>query len=393
VGLIRLLLLVALFTRPLYAQRINSIGMTTDFMGGADNDARASGLPLQGGPMKPVFGLFPSVSWNSAGARGSYNISYAYGWQRTTGELKHDSQTHAVNLALTDRFSPRWSTTISGSFSSSNDVQTFYALRGVLPTPEGVTYVFSPLAIDQTVYSNTVSAAFDHALNQKSGLVFSGSFSLRNYPDGGRGLSNQHDGSGSVQYTRKTSEHTTWNLAYTASLYQFDLFNDATSNAVQAGMSTQFARGSTFGWSFGASRAESRQSSGSYGSLVASVSLQQKIKDNIFDASFSQDNSPTGLGSISQSRRVRLGLNRSVGRRGNVFASFSAFDGKAILDNPYSTRGGIATANLGFLLTRKLSLQIGGQYQRYTQPVIYRFTEKRIFASLRYTHPNLWRSH
>jgi len=75
-----------------------------------------------------------------------------------------------------------------------------------------------------------------------------------------------------------------------------------------------------------------------------------------------------------------------------VYASANVSDSKGILDNTVSSRGGGAAANVGFLLTQQLSLQVGAQLQRYTQPAPFAFTQKRLFASLRYTHPNLLRS-
>jgi hypothetical protein len=391
--LVRVIVFVLVSSATLNAQRKSTLGTTIDFLGGADDSPRTSSTLSQTKQMEPFFALLPSITLESLTERSSFNLNYGYGWQRTQGTQKFDSRTHTVSAGYTNHFSPRWRASINESFALTDDVQTFYALRGVLPTPEGLTYVFSPVALEQSSTSNSVGGALDYSVSQKSGLAFSAGYSLRDYPGSGPGLSDQQSANASVTYTRKTSEHTSWNFGYTGSFYAFSQFEDSTSNAGSVGMSTQFAKETSFAWSIGISQSKSRQSSRDFAGYLLSAGLQRTIKGNFFHLDVSQNNSSTGLGGLSQTRQAGLGFSRSVGRKVNIFANGSFFDGQGILDNPFDTRGASATANVGFALSRKLSLQVGGQYQRYMEPVIYRFTQKRLFVSLRFTQPNLWRSH
>jgi hypothetical protein len=393
---IGLLVLVLVCSAPMDAQHVYTLGAAVDVVGGGDDNPRLSAVPLALRPsnrMEPFYGTYPSVTLDVMGARSSLNVNYAYGWNRTDSEAMLLSETHSASVTLTNQFSPRWSTNIRESFSRSDDAQSFYALRGVLPTPQGLTYVFSPVAIDQTSNSNSISVGAEHTFDARSSLSFGGTHNLRNYAtDGIRGLSDQQDFGGNMTFTRRISERTSWNVGYSAAYYGFAEFNEAISHAARFGMSTQLGPNTGLTWSAGASQVSSRSDSGSFASYEASAGLQQEIRSNLFQLNYSQDNTtPSGIGSVSRNKRASLGFRRAIGRSVNVFAGASVFDSKAILDNSFDTRGGSATANVGFALTRQLSLQVGGQMQRYTKPVTYQFTQKRVFVSLRYSLPNLWR--
>jgi hypothetical protein len=394
--IIGLLVLMVICSAPLNAQRVYTLGVGVDILGGGDNNPRSGGVQPALRPsnrMEPFYGTYPSVTLDVMGGRSSLNMNYAYGWNRTDSQVALLSETHSASVTLTNRFSPRWSTNVRESFSRSDDPQTFYALRGVLPTPEGLTFVFSPVAIDQTSNSNSFSVGAEHTFDARSGLSFGGTHNLRNYAtDGIRGLSDQQDFGANVTFTRRISERTSWNVNYSGAYYDFSQFNEAVSHAARFGMSTQLGPNTSLTWSAGASQVSSRSDSGSFGSYEASAGLQQEVRSNLFQLNYTQDNTtPSGIGSLSRNRRASLGFSRALGQSVNVFASASVFDTRAILDNTFDTRGGSATANVGFALTRQLSLQVGGQMQRYTKPVTYQFTQKRVFVSLRYSLPNLLR--
>jgi hypothetical protein len=69
----------------------------------------------------------------------------------------------------------------------------------------------------------------------------------------------------------------------------------------------------------------------------------------------------------------------------------SAFETRGRLDNGFSARGLQGAAMLGVPLTRTLSMMGGAQYQQYDHASPYSFAQKRVFISLRYSNPNLFR--
>jgi hypothetical protein len=208
------------------------------------------------------------------------------------------------------------------------------------------------------------------------------------------GLSNLQTISANATYTRRINERTSWNVGYSGSYFSFDKFNSAVSTAVTVGLSSTVAKNTSVNVSAGPSRVNNLGVPGNNTSLVASLSITRKIKENNFHASISNNNATaSGVGSVSNTRSLTAGISRELGRRVSVFADFSAFDGTGVVGNPFRTRGTSATANMGFSLARNLSLQGGIQYQRYTQPSPYAYSQRRAFVSLRYSHPNLLRSH
>jgi hypothetical protein len=387
---IQTLLLLVFSSATLNAERKYNLGATVHFSSGVESDTRFVGTAKT--HYDPSFSLYPAISLQSSGPRSTLDFQYAFGWHRVQTEQKYETQSHIGTVSFSKRLSPRWNTSISNSFALSNDVQTFYALRGVLPTPEGLTFFFYPVVTNQLTTTNTLSGSVDHSFSTRSKLAFAGTYGLRHYPLAGRGLTNQRDGSASVSYSRNISEHTSWNLGYSMSTYAFTDYGDARQHAVRFGMTTELAQKTSFSLSAGVSQSQSDGASGRFGSFDTSASLQRDIKRNLVHISFSHSTVPSGLGSLSKNRTMNAGWSRAIGRVTSLSAGVSAFDGIGVLDNEFATRGGSAFGNIGFMVSRKLSVQVGGHYQRYTRPVIYQFTQKGLFVSLGYSEPNLWHS-
>jgi hypothetical protein len=69
----------------------------------------------------------------------------------------------------------------------------------------------------------------------------------------------------------------------------------------------------------------------------------------------------------------------------------SGFESDGTLDNPESMRGLAGAASIGFSISRYVSIHGGGEYQRILQTSLFAFTQHRVFVSLRFNNPNLWR--
>ena len=83
-----------------------------------------------------------------------------------------------------------------------------------------------------------------------------------------------------------------------------------------------------------------------------------------------------------------LSWNRT-GRNINVFVDMSTFESTGTLGNTLNTRGVQGAATIGIPLTRTVSVQGGGQYQKYDRTSLYAFDQRRVFVSLRYSNPTL----
>ncbi len=390
---IRVSLLLFVLSVPLHAQRTNVLGTAIDMAGGVSNNPPLI-LPqpgTTGGEASVLLGLFPMISLDSKGGSSSINATFAYGWNRfqTSTPVINHSQNASVTFAK--RISRRWNMTASESFSRSSDANTFFALRGV--EPEETTLPFSPTAANVTAITNQAHISLDNQFNQKSTLSFSLDHSLRGYPATGpnSGLTDQHWIDVHVTYTRRISERTSWNAAYVYSFFDFVGFLDAKSNGGQFGLSTSLSKETVLSTTVGLSHVFSLDGSQTTTGYQVSGSIQRTMGKNTFSFQLGQDSGrPNGIGSLSTNRQMSFGFNRNLGQKLSLFASASTFSSGGVLDNEFDSKGAGATANLGYAVSRKLSLQVGGQFQRYFEPSSYKFTQRRLFFSVRYSEPNFF---
>jgi hypothetical protein len=300
---------------------------------------------------------------------------------------------------LSRELSPRWSLRVSDYYSRTNDLYTFYALRGAEIQEEGLVLYFYPVTTNTSIGTNSLSVSVDHTLSPRSELSFTASHSIGLYGTGQAaaplvGLSDLQTISATASYTRRLNDRTSLSVGYNGSYFGFDSFDGAVSTAVTVGLSTVVAKDTTFDISAGPSRVSNVSVEGSNNTnLAASVSLSKRIEKNSFSFSLSNNNATaSGVGSVSNTRSAIASVSRPLSRRVSIYGNFSAYDGTGIVGNPFRTRGISATANVGYSLARNLSLHGGFQYQRYIHPVQYAYTQKGVFVSLRYSHPNLLRS-
>jgi len=392
-GILGVVYLLLLYCPLLSAQRVSSLGSTIDVVGGLDKNPRVLGGSNQ---HANSYSIYPALSFNSQGAQSQFSATYAFGWNRLAAQPPVDSNSHIASANLQRPLSSRSNMSLSSSFSSTSDVQTMFALRGIIPNEDesGLIALFQPVAVRQSAITFGTNVGFDHRLSDRSSLSFGGEYSRRDYKTSTiTSFSDQNGLSGNVSYSRRITERSSWNLGYNASYYSFRNFDAVFSNSVQFGISSQLAKETSFESSFGVSHVQNSGDSSYSASYEGSAGLSQTVKRNLFQLSFGQDyGHPSGLDAVSRNRRASLAVSRELGQRVNVFANANVFESKGILDSKVGSRGGGAAANVGFLLTQRLSLQFGAQLQRYTQPAPFTFTQKRLFASLRYTHPNLLRS-
>ena len=371
----------------------NVLGTAIDIAGGITNNPPLV-LPqpgTTGGEASVLLGLFPMISLDSNSGSSSINATFAYGWNRfqTSNPVINHTQTASANFSK--RISRRWNLIASESFSRSSDANTFFALRGVEPVE--TTLPFSPTAANVTAITNQAHVALDNQFSQKSTLSFSLDHSLRGYPATGpnSGLTDQHWIDVFVTYSRRISERTSWNAAYVHSFFDFVGFLDAKSNGGQFGLSTSLSRDTVLSTTLGLSHVFALDGSQSITGYQVSGSIQRTIGENTLSFRLGQDSGrPNGLGSLSTNRQMIFEFNRKLGQKMVLFASASTFSSGGVLDNEFDSKGAGASANLGYSVSRKLSLQVGGQFQRYFEPSAYKFTQRRLFFSLRYSEPNFF---
>jgi hypothetical protein len=384
----------ASLSAPLYAQSNNVLGASVSVVGGLDTSPQL----FSSEKSQPFYSVYPALSLTSQRGRSRLDATYSFGWNRVGTTLLADSKSHAASVKLSSQLGARWSLDLGTSLSVSDDIQTFYALRGVALVEESLVYFFAPVGANQTFLTSSSNVAVTRAFSERSSLTISGEQSFRKYDSKSlsTSLADQRSSTAGATYSRRFNERTQWSLEYRGTYHHFAGFESAFANLVRTGLTHQLHRNTTARFTIGPSWLTTPGSGQTLASYDANASLEQKIKENNFQFSVTQDfGNVNGLGSISKTRSASLHFSRALGRRITIFADGTGFESSSIrdnsLDNSLDSKGVSVTGNIGFSLTPKLSIHGGAQYQRHRSSVLYELTQTRAFASLNYSLPNLYR--
>jgi len=380
---------------PLYAeQRKYVVGTTLNLTAGATNGLTSAIIA----PNQPLFfsyGAFPTITVASTGARSLVDASYSYGFNGSKSQQSYKQHSQAALINFSAPLTPQWKISVGESFQETSDASTFNALRGVtadLTSP----FVFYPVAAQILSRTNEARVLVDYRFTDRSSLALNVSHNLRTYDTRttvqsplSQALLNQQNIAGTITYNWLASRREAWSAGYTSSYFSFKNFDNARSDEVHAGYANEIRPNLKFNLTVGLTNSKSQLAGGHIG-YNTSANLQKIIQTNAFTLYYTQTSGQTsGLGSVSDTRSAGLSWNHRT-RTLSEFVDISWFDTRPILGNSFSTSSFSATANVGMPLSRRWSLQGGGQYQRYDSKSAFGFNQKRLFVSLRYTDPALW---
>jgi hypothetical protein len=347
------------------------------------------------------YGVYPSVTMSSIGANSAFAASYAFGLNRIKADTNFNSASHSASINFTNAPAPKWKLHLADMAEATSDATTFNSLGGSTPSNESFRFIFYPVAAQVLTLSNSANVVLDYQLNGKSALSLIGSHTIRSYRNGqsvSASLSNQQLSSGGIAYKWRPNEHEEWSFGYTGAYAYFKNFEDIRSDTARVGYSNQFAPGLNLEISAGASENRTQKTADRYIGYNSSVSLRKvlssnSLQGNSFALYYGQDSGQsTGLGSVSNIRRAGLSLHHD-NKSFSISGDASVFDARGTLGNTLNLRGALGTATVGIPLTRTLAVQVGGQYQHYSQTTLFGFTQKLIFFSLKYTNSHLWTRH
>jgi hypothetical protein len=388
-------ILILLFSAAVRAQQRNYVFSTsTDLSTGSANSGRANVVQqTHDEPLKFFYSVYPSLTMAATGGHSSVTASYVFGFEQMQTSPKSNSQSHGSTITLSSILNQKWNIKLSDSFEQTTDANTFNGIRGVTVADEGFRFLFYPVTAHLRARSNLANFAVAYAVSDTSALSFNAAHSYRTYGAREelfrRDLPDQQVVSGSVMFTKRTSLYAAWTIAYRGDFSTFANFQNARTYGIDGGYSNRIAPDLTFGLTIGASRV--KNSIDSYIGYNASAYLQRKISRNSLGVYYGQTSGePSGLGSTSDTRHAGLTISHEF-TGANLFTDISAFDARGTLDNPLNTRGVSGTASLAIPVTTKFSIVGGAQYQRNTGTILFDLTQKRVFLSLRYTEPNLWK--
>jgi hypothetical protein len=395
-----LIFVVVAFVLTGYAEDRNYIlGTSINLTGGGTNRLSSEASTGQGSAQQPLFlyyGAFPELSLTSKGSRSTFNGTYSYGVDWSKASQKFGVQSHNGGLNFSTPLSEDLTISFTDSFLSTNSSAKFNASRGVATDPNAP-FVFFPEAFQISTRANSAAFSVAYKATDRSSVTFTLSDLTRNY-SGVSGtattaLSNQNRYSGEFSYGYQSGKDENWKIGYTAAYLSFRNFGNAYLQSPRVSYSNQIVPGVTLNLSAGLSQVTSQGPTGSsYLGYDSGASLRKSFGNNSsVSLNFSQMSADTsGLGSVSSTWRTGLSFNRAT-RDATMMVDASYFDTKGTLDNVYSAKGVTLMASAGHPLSSQWSVQVTGQYQRYSDTSLFGFQDRRFFVGLRYSNPSIWK--
>jgi hypothetical protein len=370
------------------------LGMNADVTGGASGP-EITGSTVSSNALRYVafYGTYPSLHFDARGERSTFVSSYAFGYDKYTSDPSREDRSHSASATFSTKFGPRWSFNLSDSFSMTSDISTFRLLGGVTTNPDQFQFVFTPV-FARSNQNNTANLSVSRTISQRSSLSFGGSYSTLFYPGGpaiSGVLSDQRRISESVTYTH-SGEHNTWSVGYSGAQFIFTSFQNSRNHSGILGYSHKFSPVLSLRIDVGPTYLETLENIDTPFGVNASASLERTVHKGSFSLTLNQTSGDTsGLGSLSSYRRATIAMSRTLGRSTTVSANISGFDSHGLQLNSASARGITAGGSLGVGMGRDWSMNFGGQYQHYEGYSNSGYDQNRIFVSLRYSKPDLWR--
>jgi len=388
----------------LNAERVNTVNASVNLVASADDNPQldtAGAVPTPPrGDFFFTYGIYPSITLNSTGPHSNLRLSYSFGFNRVDSQENIETRSHNFGGEVDAQLTSNLQLRLEESFIRTSDLITFNLLRGVLITPEGVFFDSETIALNQDYYQNRVSVGLDYSLNPNSSFSFGLGHSLRRYQENlpsATNLSDQDGLTADLGYTHTMDPRSSWNLAYSVSLYDFQEFESARTHLVPVGFSHQFSPTVSLSLGTGPSYTEATDRQSGYFSLKnGSLTLSKSLEDNLLSFSYLQrSGTSTGAGSVSDAKTLRLNFTRPIGRRTSVSANVTLYDTEGRLDNPVDNRGFSTSLVFDFLLYNRWFLVVGGSYQDQKESrqgtEIFETKRTRVFVSLRFTLPDLLR--
>ncbi len=386
-------------TLPAFAERIYTVGTAINAVASLDSNPRGNSLglsPSVNGGYFNLYGLYPSISFNSSGLQSNVQLSYAFGFNQSRADQGLRSESHSFSGGFNTSLTQNFDLSFSNSFRRSTDFTTFNVFRGIILTPEGLLFDFDTIALLDETYANDARLALNYALGSHSSLSFGAGHSFLHFeqsPEVSGRLSNQTGLHGNVTYNQTLNDRTGWNLSYSVSQRDFDEFEKTLTHNTGLGLSRQLSPTVSLSLSGGPSYIQSVDTQADSLGYNASVRISKAFEKNLISLSYNHLNgTSTGVGSVSNTDTIAFNFTQTLGRKVNVQTNLSVYETTAVLDNPVATRGGLASVLLSFLMNNNWALNLGATYRRQTETNLQNGEQKRIYVSLSFSLPEFLRS-
>ncbi len=410
-----LMVVLSCCVSAIMAERIDTVNGNVRIVAAADDRPSVGLLGINfnqlGGGYRLSWGVYPALGWTSEGQNSSFNLGYAFGFNRVENarltETQQDltSESHAANLGWNLR-TKNVAFSFSDQFRRSPDFATFDLFQGILFTPEGMFFNYETITVQRNSYANTASLGLDFRVSERAHLNIRAGHSLREYEKSDlldRQLPNQQRFQGEIGFNWASTSQTSINMGYRGGYNQFQsgLYNDSISHSLYWGISHSFTPTVQMSAQVGPSYGRQSGSNRDYWGYNTSVSVSKQLEREFISIYFNHLNAgSTGVGSVSKTDYLGFGLSHVFGQHLGASLGVTLFKTKGVLDNPYDVKGVNSSVNLSWFLGQRISLILGASYQNQKASDVFAQTSpnnrylldrRRIFATLQFALPELRR--
>jgi hypothetical protein len=379
------------------AERKFILGAQVSLMAGGTNQITDSSLAYfqTQSSLSQFIGLYPSVDLKAVGRRSQMNFSYTAQGDYYKEEQIVMSVTHNAGANLNFQAGKNVRLALNGSFSNVPDYASLNVYKGLTLTPWGFQYVYEPTLAQRTSRDISGGGTIDWSLANNSQITMAVYVYLRNYEKNDlfkNKLSDQARYEGKLSFSHKMGERRTLSFSYDLAENTFLEYSNARTHSATFSYSHQLTPNTKYSIEAGPSLVDGSMDSKNYFGYFASAQISRKIRSSQASFNFShRTGDSTGLGGVSETQSAGLSLSCPFGRRISATVNATAYDSHARLDNPYNTRSFSGALNMSYALGRRWSLGIGGSYRNNEGIRMLNNEYKRIFLSLAYNAPDLWR--
>jgi len=379
------------------AERKFILGTQVDFVTGGSNQMGNSSLSFSQFQKSLAFyyGVYPSLDLKATGRHSQLDCSYSALGDRFNGDQKVTSVSHAANANFALQPGRRIRLKLNGSYSSAPDYAAYSVYKGLVLIPTGFQFLFEPALAQRNSQTIQGGGSLEFDLTSRSYLTFGLSSSYRSYAKNevflGR-LSDQLRTEGSIGYSYKLSPHR--NLSFRAIVAEntYKEFGNARTESATIAYSQQLSPAFAVSFEAGPSYVVSSKQSLNYLGYLVSANISHAVRTSRVSLYYSsRAGDSTGYGSISDTQSAGLSFALPLGKRLSANSSVSVLDSKGKMDNPYSYRGLSGALDLSYSLSERWFFSLGGSYRMNEGLISLNQEYKRIFVSMRYRAPELWR--
>jgi hypothetical protein len=381
-----------------HAERRYTLGSQLNFVAGGTNQQTLSSIQFQKG-LAPFYGFYPTVDILSAGQTTQVNLSYSALLERYVGDQSFTSNSNLARVGFLKK-GQRYKLEFNASFSDSPEDLLINVITGTVPEANGFRFLFQPSRTQSSRQAIYGGAGTEVTLSERSYLSFDFLAASLNYYDinappntdpNSLLFLDQIRKEGRLGYAYKLDGSHVASVHYIYTDTSFGGHGIGKTQGVAFTYATQINPALQFTVTGGPAFLSGRLEPVSVGYIAAARVMRRLGSSNLAAYYNHGSGDGTGLGSLSNIHSTGFNMSSPLSRKIAIGVGISSFIGAGGSGVGRYT-GVYSAADLSYELGRRWYVSLGGEYRfnSNNSPLDQDF--KRIFVSLRFRAPDLWRS-